>query len=86
MDFPCGNERSRLSGGGGGGYEPFNIDFYGIWATKAEIGDREQREIFLAFGSSYLGREKPLLCRERPKIQERSPTSRTAYRKKVGFE
>ena len=27
-----------------------------MWVTKAEIGDRELRDIFLAFGSGYLGR------------------------------
>ena len=32
--------------------------FHGIWVTKALNGDQE---LFLNFGSSYLGREKPLL-------------------------
>ena len=35
-----------------------------MWVTKAEIGDRELREIFLDFGRVYLGRGKPQGRRE----------------------
>ena len=42
------------------------MDVYGNWGNKAEIGDRELRHLFLAFGSGYLGREKPPLGRETP--------------------
>ena len=41
----------------------FNIDFYGIWVTKTLNGERE---LFLAFGSAYLGRKQTLLGRGRP--------------------
>ena len=43
---------------------PFNIDFYGIWVTKALNGDRE---LFLVFGSGYnLSQENPLIGRKTP--------------------
>ena len=34
---------------------------YGVWVTNTLNGDQEQRELFLAFGSAYLGWEMPLL-------------------------
>ena len=49
-----------------GGLRAFNMDVYGIWGTKTEIGDRELWHLFLAFGSGYLCRGNPPLGREGP--------------------
>ena len=59
--FPCRKLRTPIRGEGGGG--TFNIDLYGIWVNKALNGDRE---LFLVFGSAYLGRERAILGRETP--------------------
>ena len=42
------------------------METYGIWGTNSLNGDREPSELFLDFGSTFLGREKPPLGRERP--------------------
>ena len=63
IDLPViGNERLSLKVAAmrdpnSGGYEALNIDFYGIWATKAEIGDRE---LFLDLEVLFLVGKTPL--------------------------
>ena len=42
--------RDPDSGGGGGGDFHFQHGFYEMWVTKALNGDREQAQLFLAFG------------------------------------
>ena len=58
--FPCRQVGipTRGGGGGGGGDFHFQHGFYEMWVTKALNGDREQAQLFLAFGSGYVGRER----------------------------
>ena len=54
----------------------FNMESHGIWVTKALNGDRE---LFLAFGSAFLGREKPLLGQETPRNLREIPPTQSGY-------
>ena len=51
---PVGKSGSRF----GGGDFHFQHGFFEMWVTKALNGDREQAQLFLAFGSGYVGRER----------------------------
>ena len=48
--LPLLASRDPDSGGGGGGDFHFQHGFYEMWVTKALNGDREQAQLFLAFG------------------------------------